>query len=207
MKVLIFILSLFLSVNGLSQIDSLGQRFVNSETFIEKQAELEYDKTKKGLVLRDRWYPKPEEVKPKTSLGPFGILMRILTQGFAYIIVILLLSIIVYLIFSNIKIDKKIEKDLDFIDEVENIEEIDAEALYKQAKADGNYPLAIRLQFISILQILSAREHIYWEKEKTNRDYYREIEDRNTKTGFRTNANIFERVWYGDQEIDLNSIY
>jgi len=170
-----------------------------TEKYNQLVEELGYEKTKKGLRLREKFYPKKEEEKKEVNLKSAGIIFQI----FAYGLVIGLAVFILYLIFSNIQVDKKVETEVNIHEDLEDIEEVDADAGYKAAIDAGDYRLAIRMQFIKCLQKLSAAELIEWENEKTNRHYYRELKDPEVKQNFRQIANIFERCWYADVTLDV----
>ena len=173
---------------------------VSEEAYTALEKELGYDKTKKGLRLRDRFVPKEQEEKPTKQIGFAGAaLFRLI----AYALIAALVIAIVYMIFGNIKIDKKVNLP-DAQDEIiEDIAEVDAEAAYKAAVGSGDHRLAIRMLFIMALQKLNSREHIEWEIEKTNRQYYNEISDSEMRRSFREVSNVYERVWYGDTDLDL----
>jgi len=171
---------------------------VSEEDFQEIVKELNYDKTKRALRLRDKF--KLEPVKEEKEPPAFSFLSKMVLELCAYVMIVILLIFILYLIFSNIKTDKKISQSEEELGEIEDIEEIDATALYNSAIVAGDYRLAIRMQFIKALQVLSEKDLIQWEIEKTNRDYYREISEADLKKSFRELANIYERVWYGEQD-------
>ncbi len=178
---------------------------ISDQTYQEKKKELNYHKTKKGLSLRRSTQKEIEDTERKErdipssgNLGDFGL------KGIAYLAIAFLIIAIIYMVFVNVKIDRTIVPPTDE-EEIEDIEDIDTDAEYKRAVADGNYKLAIRMQFIKILQILTQKEIIEWQNEKTNRDYIREIKDRETKTTFRRNSNYYEKAWYGDEEITYNN--
>lgn len=181
---------------------------ISDETYQEKKKELNYHKTKKSLSLRksikdEKIEDDKEEIErprpPSGGLGDLGL------KGIAYVAVAFLIIAIIYMVFVNVKIDRAFTPPTDEEEDIKDIEDIDADAEYKRAVADGNYKLAIRMQFIKILQILTKKEIIEWQNEKTNRDYIREIKDRETKTAFRTNSNYYEKAWYGDEEVTYNS--
>jgi len=174
---------------------------VDTKEYEAHVEDLGYNKTKKALRLRKKFHPQPideQERKTPTLKGALTFF-----QIIAYALIIILVIAIIYLIFANVKVDKKLDPFEDDFKEIENIEEVDAEANYKAALAAGNYRLAIRMHFILCLQKLSADEIIDWEKEKKNRHYYREITDTEIKYDFRNIANIFERCWYSDLNLDL----
>jgi len=162
--------------------------------------ELGYDKTKNRLRLRAKYHVKPQEQKSTKRASPFG---SIALQFIAYLLVFTLVGLILYMVFSNIQIEKSLDHVEDDFEEIENIEDVDADAAYKAAVAAGDYRLAIRMHFIKCLQVLAEKDHIEWEREKTNRDYNREISNSEVKRTFREVATIFERCWYGEESLDV----
>ena len=74
--------------------------------------------------------------------------------------------------------------------------------LIQQAVADKNYRLAIRYSYLLILKLLSEKDIIAWELQKTNSDYLDEITKENLKTPFKASTRLYEYVWYGDFLID-----
>lgn len=178
------------------------KRHISEREFDTLVNELGYNETKKALRIRDKFIPKDIEVEEKevqTSSGAGAALLHLLAYGLMGFLIVL----IIYMIFSNVQLDKKIDVDELDLEEIEDIENVAADAAYKAAVASGDYRLAIRMQFIKCLQLLNEAEHIEWEKEKTNRDYTREIKDREMKRSFRELATIFEQTWYGDVDMDI----
>jgi len=83
----------------------------------------------------------------------------------------------------------------------EYIHETDLERFLREALASSNWPLAVRLYFLQTIKQLSEKGVIVWSKEKTNRDYLREMRSHRLSTQFRDTTRQYERVWYGNQEI------
>ena len=199
MRLSLYICLLLLSCNLLTA-QQQQQQFepIDDNTYLEAKKELGYDKTKRKLSLRERFQARKKKKEKKRLVS--GVLMRLI----AYILVGILIVSVLYMIFANVKIDKEVKLDeATLMEDIEDIEEIDADSEYKKAIANGNYRLAIRMLFIKSLQKLSAKDIIEWENEKTNRDYAREIEDLKLKQSFRKNASIYELVWYGDIDLDM----
>lgn len=98
--------------------------------------------------------------------------------------------------------DKKIKRNtnegIDIQKIEENIHEADLEDYIGQAKAKGNYNLAIRLYYLAILKELSLRKDIKWKVDKTNNEYVREMRGHVLFPDFQGLTRIFERSWYGD---------
>jgi len=216
MKAVNIILFLLLSLtnNLFSQADMTlsQQKSLEKDEFEILQKQLDYSKTKRTLVPREQKTKKRKKEKdmPSFALPGLGSGLSIL----AYAIVIILIGFLLYFIFSNIKLDQKIEASSEIdIEEIENIEELDTRIAYEEAIRNEDYRSAIRMQFLYVMQILSLKELIVWKPEKTNRDYNREIDDIEIKNEFRQLASYFERIWYGNNIIDeqrfnsLNAFY
>lgn len=188
-----------IATNGLSQT---ADQIELEEEYQNIKEDLGYDETKKTLRLREKHLPERVQYKEDIS---FSSNVSFIIEILAYALVIILISGIIYLIFSNIKTDRKVINIEEGEEVIENIEDIDADKLYKTAIEQGDYRLAIRMHFIKTLQALTIKDHIEWQTEKTNRDYQREISLRPLSTDFRQIASVYESVWYGDQSIDYNS--
>lgn len=85
-----------------------------------------------------------------------------------------------------------------------NLQEADVEGFLKQALADKNYRLAIRLYYLAIIKELSAKGVIEWKRDKTNGHYMRELRSKNHPKlkDFRAVTRIFEYVWYSNMTFD-----
>lgn len=101
----------------------------------------------------------------------------------------------------NKAIRKKQQTIVDLERIEENLEETDPEQFLKQVIDEGNYKLAIRLYYLSVLRNLSAQKLIRWKKDKTNRDYLSEMYTTTHYRVFKEVTTIFERVWYGNKII------
>lgn len=172
--------------------------------------ELDYSKTKrtvrfkKGKSNKKRKKKKKEKEPSSFSIPGLGNAISLL----AYAAIISLIVILVYLIFSNIKLDKNIDAELDETEPetlIENINDLDMNQKYQEALASGDYRSAVRWQFLHALQILSQKEIINWKPDKTNRDYNREIINVSLKNDFRQIARYYEQVWYGNNVLDQHT--
>lgn len=83
----------------------------------------------------------------------------------------------------------------------ERIHESDLDRFIREALEKENYPLAVRLYYLAIIKELSLKKWIKWKKDKTNRDYIRELSTTNWHANFRAATAMFERVWYGKQKL------
>jgi hypothetical protein len=79
----------------------------------------------------------------------------------------------------------------------ENIDDLIANAV-----ANKDYRLAIRYSYLMILKLLTDKDIIQWELQKTNSDYLNEITKEHLKSPFKTSTRLYEYIWYGDFTID-----
>ena len=78
----------------------------------------------------------------------------------------------------------------------------DIQLLIQKALVDKNYRLAIRYSYLYSLQLMSEKELIDWQIQKTNHDYLAEIEKPDLQTSFSKITRIYDYTWYGDFAID-----
>lgn len=81
----------------------------------------------------------------------------------------------------------------------ENLHKSDMEILIDKSLGEGNYMLTVRLYYLWSIKELSNKKMIKWKRDKTNRDYLREMRKTDLHKPFREVTRIFERVWYGSQ--------
>jgi hypothetical protein len=114
------------------------------------------------------------------------------------------IAILMYVIMRLLKIDalrvfySGEGKSITYTALDENIHEMDFDKLISKAVAAGDYRLAIRLQFLQALKILSDKHLIHWQPGKTNHDYMMELGKSNLRTGFTELNEYFEYAWYGN---------
>ncbi|MDP5061593.1 MAG: hypothetical protein NWP64_06705 [Maribacter sp.] len=126
-----------------------------------------------------------------------------------YIIYFLLVILAIYLIVKvliNENFNSLFQKKAKIINDInlteEHIEGIDINNLLSTALEQKDYRLAIRYQFLLTLQKLSKSDIIEWHFDKTNSDYFNEIEQPEIKKGFKKIAYLYDYIWYGEQRID-----
>lgn len=83
----------------------------------------------------------------------------------------------------------------------EHFQELELDDFIRQAIAQGNYMLAVRLYYLAVLKALTAQEWICWAKDKTNRDFLREMRGRPLLPAFQEVTYLFEWIWYGQRSI------
>jgi len=123
--------------------------------------------------------------------------------------VILAITLIGYGIYQMLQVPKNRKIAQDGVEiTVDNIEqylqESDLAHFLREAIAQGNYALAIRLYYLQVIKTLSEKNTVAWSLNKTNRDYLREMAQHRMFPLFRNITRTYERVWYGNQALDLH---
>ncbi len=123
------------------------------------------------------------------------------------IAIIIILALIIYKMAGGSSLAPVIKKDNKGvlsgevnIEQVEqNLHKSDMEILIEKAMKENNYMMAVRLYYLWIIKELSNGRFIKWKRDKTNRDYIRELRKTDFHKPFRNATRIFERVWYGNR--------
>jgi hypothetical protein len=90
-------------------------------------------------------------------------------------------------------------------EEVEDIEQVDFEALIAQFVEKRDYRRVVRLLYHKALKELSSRNLIRWKIDKTNRDYCAELAGSPLLHDFAELTRIFEYIWYGNFDLAADS--
>jgi hypothetical protein len=81
---------------------------------------------------------------------------------------------------------------------VEDLGHDDLEVLIAEALQRKDHRLAIRLQFLQLLQLLSEHHIIRWQPGKTSHAYLNEIDAGDLRENLALVNRIFEFTWYGN---------
>jgi len=168
------------------------KEIVGNETFEENPIDLAPPKPPPTLRNWNSWF----------SLS--GELLR----AVAFILAFLIFAYILYFVAKNTSTRKNIRsmKPVDITAPLENIEELDTDALLRKALADGDFRLAVRVHYILLLKKLNEVGLIIWKKDKTNRDYLSELYGRDTVyDDVRKLTIAYELVWYGERSVSQES--
>lgn len=184
-----------------------------------KQRNFEKNDWQKATAGLDYTVDKKPQEQEKSYQGPSisPILGRVLVEFFKWFFIIgaiLILALLIYRFVGEGNIFGKQSKriyapsvaiDLEKIEE--NLHDAELDPLIRQAINQKQYALAIRLYYLAIVKELSISNVIQWKKDKTNREYLREMRQSTLFEPFKSTTSIFEKVWYGDsalQESDFN---
>ncbi len=185
----------------------IEQREFDRKRWAEITDELDYS--------RDRLKPKKQKAEENENgrdpnrvqmpnWGDGSVVMKILIVIIAGIALFILIRLLLGL---NSPKNKKIKHKvvaLDIAKIEENLYESDLKDYIQQAIAQENFALAVRLYYLEVLKTLSLNNAIKWKKDKTNRDYLIEMLKSPLYKSFTEITFIFERIWYGDNDINHN---
>ena len=132
--------------------------------------------------------------------------LQVFFQILPYVLLLILLYILIRF-FLNVNASalnqaKKNGALVTLSEEEHIIKNEDIQQLIQKALQDKNYRLAIRYYYLYILQLMTDKEIISWELQKTNYDYLNEIDKQELKHPFSTITRWYDYIWYGNFDID-----
>ena len=184
-----------------SPLEPMEARRVEQQRWDEATRELDYSK--------DVPEPPKERKSPGFNFGQ-GFDWTAATQGWGSFLqglaVVAALVAIGYGIWRMLQAPRNRQIARDGVEiTVDNLEaylhESDLERFLREALAQGNYALAVRLYYLQIIKSLSEKNLIRWSREKTNRDYLRELRGHPLAGPLRAATTVYEKVWYGNQAL------
>ncbi len=98
--------------------------------------------------------------------------------------------------------NKRLKNGLDLETYDEDIHSLDLNKIIADAESNQEYRKAVRYLYLKLLKILTDREIIIWEINKTNKDYRKEMRKSKYNKDFNKLTHTYEYVWYGDFKID-----
>jgi hypothetical protein len=128
-----------------------------------------------------------------------------------YVVIGIFAAGIIYIIIKAVGLDMGIitgrskALNIPYTESLENIHEINFHEEIQQAITNGNFRLAVRLNYLSTLKRLNDQRLINWQPEKTNQTYVNEITDLVMKQQFLQLTAQFEYIWYGEFFINRES--
>ena len=126
-----------------------------------------------------------------------------------YVVILLLVIFFIFKAVMNKEgkwvFGKSSDKSIIPITDIENnIHATDFKSLIHRAEKEDNYRLAIRYYYLWLLKSLTTAEVIEYDVEKTNSDYYYEIQSESIKEEFSYTSYLYNYIWYGEFNIDQN---
>lgn len=165
-----------------------------------------FDKKKwKEIVGNTSYSEEAEEEKQKQNrtLPNMAIDPRVI-QVIGYAVIFGLLAYLIYLFIKQAMKDpnRNIQRGSALFTDMtnpEHVADLDLENLLREALAQNNLRLAVRLYYLKLLKHLNREGFIRWEKNKTDRDYANELVSNGISGQFRKIMIAYEYVWYGER--------
>lgn len=184
-------------------LEPLAMRDVDQNSWDKATGGLDYSKDRPNA-------PKERKKREENNSGPsldWTGMFKGLGSLFQVLAILLALGIIAFGVYSMLQAPRNrvIARDgteITLANLDEYIHETDLDRFLQEAKATGNWSLAVRIYFLQIIKILSEQSALEWSKEKTNRDYIREMRNHRLGAEFREVVRQYERIWYGNQELN-----
>ncbi len=167
-----------------------------------KDPRFQYKKEERGLSWWDRIL---------LAINNFinNLLGTVAESGMLSIVVLLIIVVVICLIVLKlIGVDYRTllgKKELDKSDidiYIENVHEMNFDALISNALRNKDYRLAVRFLYLKNLKQMSDKDIIEWSSHKTNYSYQYEIQNSLLRSKFLETTLIFDYVWYGEFELD-----
>jgi len=127
-------------------------------------------------------------------------------QVIPYVLLALLIFVLIKFFLNvnarAISYAKKNQATMAMSEEEHIIKNEDIQKLIQEALASANYRVAVRYYYLYMLQIMTEKEFIAWEIQKTNEDYLKELKQQQLKDPFKKITRLYDYIWYGDFPID-----
>lgn len=140
--------------------------------------------------------------------APVGFILSFL-RALPYIIAVVVLYLIINFFLKvstrNGIVGTTNKKVVKIDDDEELLNSQDLPKLIDLAIKEKDYRLAVRYQYVLLLQQLTAKKIIEWEQQKTNEDYIKEVQKENIHQEFESITRFYDFVWYGNFNINLES--
>lgn len=120
-----------------------------------------------------------------------------------YLLIIAAVVVIIYHIMKHYNPPVKTLVNIENEWNPEVISKTELELKLDTAMDNEDYRECVRIYFTFILKELIGKGWIRWKKEKTNHHYVMELAGKPGVTSFMECVRIYDLVWYGDYNIDL----
>ena len=97
---------------------------------------------------------------------------------------------------------KKDDAYVSLSEEEHIIKNEDIQELIRKALAERNFRLAVRYYYLFTLQLMTDKNLIDWQLQKTNDDYLKELKGTRLQEPFRTITRLYDYIWYGNFDLD-----
>lgn len=190
---IILIIGLFFSLQGTCSNTGYNERTFDQEQIDEWKNDSDYNYDKVEPPYEKGWLIKAIEAF-------FEFFSTTVGQVLSIIVIIALILGLFYFISKSDAGFIRNKKDVESIEInfEEHIETIDYVSKIEEALQAGNFRIAVRFLYLDLLKIMSKKNLIKWEVDKTNHEYLREMRNHSLEKDFSRTTFLYEYSWYGD---------
>jgi len=172
-----------------------------------------FDEDKWNKIIKDFDYStvkKVEQKKQQMQPSTFPLFVVSLLKILFWIVVIgVPLFLIIFFArryYSNPSNSKMKSLEIEVHDFIpENIAELNVEQMLYDAITAKKHKEAVRLHYLIILKELNDKKYILLKKNSISRDFLQQMSKRKEYFAFQKATLLFERVWYGDADMNDES--
>lgn len=205
-KVCLWLVFLVISHTSFAQTKSLKNdssaiqpRLPSPELFKELKSDPDYNYKKAPPAtnnLIEKWWGWLWE-----QFGDF-LNSKSYNEFWQYVLMAVIAALVLFLLYKAKVLDyvfppSKEYYGLDYKIGKENIHEINFDEAITQAQTGEDFRLAIRLQYLKTLKVLTDRSLIEWTPHRTNHSYAEDLERSPFRNDFEKITRYFEFAWYG----------
>jgi len=198
-KYFIFAFLCISTFSGICQEEGESIRKLSNQEIEAWHSKVNSHETKKKIVLKDLAIEPKKVESQKNPIKSIPNVNFPILKFLLYALIGALIAFIIYAIFRNIDFQRKVEVN---VEDVDDIKTIDAKKAFDEFLSANDYRSALRMLFIQVLQKLVSQNAINWKPEKTNRHYLLEMKGHSNINEFRSLVYHYEKVWYGFTSID-----
>tara|TARA_R110002012_G_scaffold320402_2_gene543930 strand:+ start:39304 stop:40041 length:738 start_codon:yes stop_codon:yes gene_type:complete len=136
------------------------------------------------------------------AVGAMAFFLKLIPYLLLFFLIFLLIRFFIHANLRSMKNAALAKSSVGLSEEENIIKNENIDDLIQNAIANKEYRLAVRYYYLQILKLLSEKEIIAWELQKTNSDYLYELSQHDLKNPFATVTRWYDYIWYGDFEID-----
>lgn len=136
------------------------------------------------------------------AAGAFSVFLEILPYVLLAVLLFILIKFFLNVNARALVHAKKNQALVSLSEEEHIIKNEDVEQLIQNALVQKDYRLAVRYYYLYMLQLMSEKELITWELQKTNEDYTKELKRQDLVEPFATSTRLYDYFWYGEFPID-----
>jgi len=138
----------------------------------------------------------------ENAVGYLAAFLRIIPYILLAILIFILIKFFLNVNANALRQSKKDGAYVTLSEEEHLIKNEDIQELIRKALTDKNYRLAIRYYYLYTLQVMTDKNLIDWQLQKTNDDYLKELKRTELKEPFRTITRLYDYIWYGNFDMD-----